>query len=194
MGVRPKFGLARFIWSTVALPKHIFVLWLAAKGRLMTLDRLNRWSKDYDRGICCLCNIDEESPSHLFFQCGYSRITLDDICRWLQLHHVPYTYNDLHHCASHMSSKHTWKQQVWSAWFAAMVHHLWAERNSRRHGSSSLTAMQRFQLLRRESLVRVEGHKRKLTTTKRNFLQCLNFEAVDWVFSSLVYLIIIMLL
>lgn len=61
-------------FSTALLCQNIaFLLWLATKGRLMTLDRLNKWTTGYVDGVCSLCGDEEESHKNLFFQCGYSR-------------------------------------------------------------------------------------------------------------------------
>lgn len=170
--------MARFIWSSVAILKHAFVMWVAVKGRLMTLDQLNKWTPGYDQGVCCLCNEMQESHSHLFFHGVYSKAMLAEVCCWMQLQHVPHSFSAWRRWATNLSTKRTWRQQVRAACFDALVYHLWAERNSRRHGSSPIPAVQRCQLLKREVLVRVEGHSRKLTAAEKEFLQCLQADSV----------------
>ena len=57
-------------WGAHNTPKHMFILWLAALGRLSTYDRL--FFLDVDPG-CRFCGVDLETHQHLFFECPYSK-------------------------------------------------------------------------------------------------------------------------
>ncbi|KAL0295157.1 UNVERIFIED_CONTAM: hypothetical protein Sradi_6849400 [Sesamum radiatum] len=53
------------------IPRHTFILWLAIKGRLSTMDR--PWMNDVADG-CVLCNFAaRETHRHLFFECPYAK-------------------------------------------------------------------------------------------------------------------------
>ena len=61
----------RVVWFKGQVPRHAFILWLAVKRRLCTLDRM------VAQGIaqesqCLLCGVDAENHDHLFFQCPFS--------------------------------------------------------------------------------------------------------------------------
>ncbi|GKA88883.1 RNA-directed DNA polymerase, eukaryota, reverse transcriptase zinc-binding domain protein [Tanacetum coccineum] len=52
--------------------QHAFITWLAVKERLKTRDRLVKWFSINDKS-CLLSGLSDESHSHLFFSCPYSR-------------------------------------------------------------------------------------------------------------------------
>lgn len=51
-------------------PKHSFMVWLATLGRLRTKDRLRMGDGDL---LCVFCTADNETHTHLFFQCNFVR-------------------------------------------------------------------------------------------------------------------------
>jgi hypothetical protein len=64
-GVTPVFLPA--IWNIVVPPKIHFFLWLLAHNKLATVDNLNK--KVLNKPVqCCFCS-EDESISHLFFEC-----------------------------------------------------------------------------------------------------------------------------
>ena len=38
-----KVSWHRFLWRPMAVPKHIFILWMAILNRLPTMDKLKSW-------------------------------------------------------------------------------------------------------------------------------------------------------
>ncbi|KAJ6343056.1 hypothetical protein OIU78_010884, partial [Salix suchowensis] len=56
------------LWFKGHIPRHSFMLWLAARGRLSTADRVH--GEICTR--CVLCNEDEETHGHLFFNCSFT--------------------------------------------------------------------------------------------------------------------------
>ncbi|XP_050207875.1 uncharacterized protein LOC126657252 [Mercurialis annua] len=60
------------IWYKDNIPRYSFITWLALQDKLNTKDKLLRW-KVVQNDVCCFCNSETESISHLFFECGYSR-------------------------------------------------------------------------------------------------------------------------
>lgn len=171
LGQKPKFDLRRAIWHSHALPRHSFLLWLVAKGRLYTLDRLCQWNLGSTCIVCCLCSSHDESHAHLFFECDYSQQLMDLACEWLQLQRVPRRFNAWRHWLTHLMSASSWRQKTRAACLAAVAYHIWSERNARRHGSPEQIALRRFTMLKREVLVRVMGTKSKLAVVDRRFLQ-----------------------
>lgn len=65
---KPRYKL---VWFSQNIPRHAFILWLAIKHKLKTLDRVAVWQGVQDVK-CSLCENGVESPDHLFFECGYS--------------------------------------------------------------------------------------------------------------------------
>ncbi|XP_074311042.1 uncharacterized protein LOC141646932 [Silene latifolia] len=63
---------ASFVWNRLSPPKHCFIGWLVAHGRLLTRDMLHKMRICEDT-VCCICGNQDESHAHLFFECDYSR-------------------------------------------------------------------------------------------------------------------------
>ncbi|XP_010549577.1 PREDICTED: uncharacterized protein LOC104820715 [Tarenaya hassleriana] len=61
------------VWFPRSIPKHSFIVWLAAKNRLPTKDRLLSWGLDV-ADTCVLCDSSVESVDHLFFCCQYTHV------------------------------------------------------------------------------------------------------------------------
>lgn len=61
----------RRICNSKASPKSTFIGWLAVQNRLATKDRLISWNLSIDVR-CGLCQMADESLTHLFFSCHFS--------------------------------------------------------------------------------------------------------------------------
>ncbi|KAL0856009.1 hypothetical protein Bca101_061162 [Brassica carinata] len=61
------------VWFPQSTPKYAFTMWVAIKGRLQTMDRMQKWNSSINT-TCVLCNDAPESCAHLCFGCRYSRM------------------------------------------------------------------------------------------------------------------------
>lgn len=68
------------VWRQFITPKHSFILWLCAKCRLLTKDRIKHIELDT---TCVLCDRAPESLQHLFFGCKTSSMIWRNIKQWL---------------------------------------------------------------------------------------------------------------
>ncbi|CAL9238489.1 unnamed protein product [Arabidopsis halleri] len=59
------------VWFSGRIPKHSFITWLNARHKLQTRDRMIRWNMVVPPA-CLLCNLEDETRQHLFFDCSYS--------------------------------------------------------------------------------------------------------------------------
>ncbi|XP_074297044.1 uncharacterized protein LOC141627718 [Silene latifolia] len=82
MGHQAKVNWYPMVWNRIALPKHNFIAWLYAWGRLLTKDRMMQYGISLD-GTCDLCGLFNESRDHLFFDCVFSEECLQLLGRWL---------------------------------------------------------------------------------------------------------------
>lgn len=80
----------------------------------------------------------------MLFECGFSVGLLHRCGLWLYLTHVPHKFQRLKHWIIHLTKRKTWKSQIWSAAFTAVIYHVWAERNARRHTGPKLGEEHRF--------------------------------------------------
>lgn len=69
---KEKVGWCRLLCHSAVIPKHVVVVLMAILWRLPTLDRMRSWGITLNTN-CLLCGAHEESHSHLFFECPFSK-------------------------------------------------------------------------------------------------------------------------
>lgn len=62
----------------------IFIMTVAALGKLYTIDRLVNWGVNISQA-CSLCSTGLESISHLFFECAFSAYIWSRILLWQRI-------------------------------------------------------------------------------------------------------------
>ncbi|GJY65950.1 RNA-directed DNA polymerase, eukaryota, reverse transcriptase zinc-binding domain protein [Tanacetum coccineum] len=68
----PKVIWYKHVWYSQCIPRHAFILWVAVKGKLKTLDRISKWI-EIQSMACYLSNEYVESHNHLSFSCPFSK-------------------------------------------------------------------------------------------------------------------------
>ena len=124
---RPTSTSMHLCWFKYRIPRHAFILWLAIKGRLRTMDRLH----DQERPrICTLCSLEDETHEHLFFNCRFSH----EVWVWITTKHKTpwpnYRWPDLIQwgAVTH-KSKSLFSSLVARLTLAASVYSIWMERS-----------------------------------------------------------------
>lgn len=110
------------------VPKHAFISWLVALGKVRTRERLKAAGVCNDMS-CLLCDSGIDSCMHLFFRCHFSRIVCTNIMTWLQIRvgNDEYLYTTWKKWGrTHRSRK---QQQVCYTAIAATVYHICRARN-----------------------------------------------------------------
>ncbi|KAL0292863.1 UNVERIFIED_CONTAM: hypothetical protein Sangu_3249200 [Sesamum angustifolium] len=129
------FGLLQ---GKFKIPRHGFILWMAILEKLSTMDK--PWVPRAENG-CVLCGGQfDETHEHLFFNCWYSKRCLTILKRKIRFH-WPF---------SEWQRGLTWASKKWRgthlvnaafrATLAALVYHLWTERNNRKFAATSSSA------------------------------------------------------
>ncbi|KAK3212632.1 hypothetical protein Dsin_017338 [Dipteronia sinensis] len=70
------------VWYSHNIPRMSFILWLAIRERLSTLDRVHLYNPRVGT-LCVLCSSSPKTHAHLFFECAYSKVIwshLKDMC------------------------------------------------------------------------------------------------------------------
>ncbi|KAK7267241.1 hypothetical protein RIF29_19908 [Crotalaria pallida] len=75
------FNHHRLIWNPVSISKHNFILWLLAHDSLRMKDNLPFLQAS---PLCELCAGAEETRSHLFFDCAWSRQLIEEAGNWIK--------------------------------------------------------------------------------------------------------------
>ncbi|KAJ6365576.1 hypothetical protein OIU76_030369 [Salix suchowensis] len=118
----PPIDTHLIIWQKGHIPRHAFMLWLATKQRLSTMDR---------HKTCALCREEDEDHNHLFFQCNYSKRVWESINEKADLHWPLMEWNHLvQWAASNIHRKNT-MSMIAKLIMAASVYYIWQERNRR---------------------------------------------------------------
>ncbi|XP_019233163.1 PREDICTED: uncharacterized protein LOC109213791 [Nicotiana attenuata] len=129
-GDYPKVSWKRLICNNPGYPKWIFILQLAALGRLYTRDRLAKWGVMTEL-ICPLCDNDDESIEHLFFKCNFSAALWGKMLTWMEINRGPMGWNqELAWTVMNANGKDT-KAGIYRLTMTGYVYYLWKERNLR---------------------------------------------------------------
>ncbi|XP_074297144.1 uncharacterized protein LOC141627828 [Silene latifolia] len=114
------------------LPKHSFIFWLRSHNRLLTKDRLKRFGIFHDE-VCYLCVVDDETHTHLFYDCQYS----SRCCMMMQnILGVRLRPELLQQWIKSSRGRSRLQQQIVGACHVALVYAIWEARNHARHHDS----------------------------------------------------------
>ena len=118
------------VWFPQNIPRMGFILWLAIKGRLSTLDRVQRYDPQVI-ATCVLCNSQTETHAHLFFECLYSKAIWTQLlnmcgCTWIGL-----SWNDFIDWISIHWKGNSPSTVTKKLCLAVAVYFIWRERNCR---------------------------------------------------------------
>ena len=72
MKKKEKVNWQRLIWTSLVVPKHAVISWMAILNILPTKDRMWNWGIELDED-CILCKEEKESREHMFFACRFSK-------------------------------------------------------------------------------------------------------------------------
>ncbi|KAJ6422485.1 hypothetical protein OIU84_027446 [Salix udensis] len=126
--INPKVAGASLLWHAWHIPRFSFILWLAARGRLRTMDRLHGNSQR----VCVLCNGHDENHDHLFFGCSFSSSIWLDISSRAQIvwpaGNWSQAWQDI---AVRCSNKNNPRHRLVGLALASSIYHIWKERNKR---------------------------------------------------------------
>ncbi|KAL2248711.1 UNVERIFIED_CONTAM: hypothetical protein Sindi_2344800 [Sesamum indicum] len=127
--LKPKVGWTSLLSSSLKIPRHTFILWLAILGKLST--SVKPWLSYL--GTCVLCDEGAiETHTHLFFRCRYARRCLIAVRQ-----NVQFTWSnrdwalDVEWATMKRRGKHI-VNLSYSALLVACVYRIWRERNLRR--------------------------------------------------------------
>ncbi|XP_070005106.1 uncharacterized protein [Nicotiana sylvestris] len=128
---RPQFPKVR--WKALILgttiPRHNFILWLALHHRLVTVDRLTAWGIQVDIR-CILCNSGkDETMSHLFFDCQFSRNMWNILLNWMGERHQIGTWDEEVLWLMKRTKNGRPRNSILAFLYAAVIYHTWIERN-----------------------------------------------------------------
>ncbi|XP_074277914.1 uncharacterized protein LOC141601524 [Silene latifolia] len=121
-------------WNKSNIPKHSFIYWLRSHNRLLTKHRLKRIGIIHDE-VCYLCGVDDETHTHLFYECQYSRKYITLLQQFLR---VNFRLELLHHWTKNNRGISRMQRQLVGACHVGVVYAIWEARNHTKHNDSIL--------------------------------------------------------
>uniref|UniRef100_A0A803Q0W5 Reverse transcriptase zinc-binding domain-containing protein n=1 Tax=Cannabis sativa TaxID=3483 RepID=A0A803Q0W5_CANSA len=73
--------LGKFIWAIMDKHDILWVKWVV-HGNLLTRDNFSKLHIALDSCLCPVCGLEEESHSHIFFNCRLSKEVLQEVSSW----------------------------------------------------------------------------------------------------------------
>ncbi|KAL9668147.1 hypothetical protein QQ045_002522 [Rhodiola kirilowii] len=74
----------KLVWNAFNAPRDSFNAWLAIQNKLLTRDRLSQWGVPSSKS-CALCDTEDESRDHLFFECRVTQEVWNKVMHFLQI-------------------------------------------------------------------------------------------------------------
>ncbi|XP_062104130.1 uncharacterized protein LOC133815290 [Humulus lupulus] len=125
--IQNKVKWSQEVWGRLNLPRHSFVLWVAIQNRLRTREKLQKHNVIVE-SHCLFCRIQTETEEHLFFDCSFSLICLQQVKSWLQWRAESRSLGRLLRWIERAKISR-FKKQIFSAAIAALVYQIWHARN-----------------------------------------------------------------
>ena len=122
----PRLPWTGSVWNASVVPKHAVTLWLAARRRLPTRDRLSFLQVEE---YCVLCEGCRETVTHLFFGCGFSKLIWTRIKEWLNISRAMSTINSALKWIKKESRGSGCKAKAKRIALACTVYNIWNARN-----------------------------------------------------------------
>ena len=117
----------RQVWFEGRIPKHAFIIWVSARNRLGTRDRMRSWGLQVP-ATCILCNVADETRHYLFFDCSFSSEVWAFFCSRLNIN-PPALFEDILRWLRNPSPDEFVKL-ITELVFQASLYYIWKERNS----------------------------------------------------------------
>lgn len=152
----------RGVWFSMGTPRFAFIVWLAMKNRLATMDRVSQWSRGVDV-TCVLCNNEAETREHLFFKCSYSAKLWSSLARGILGNSFSVDWLRI---VQKITGNGLEKRRLFCLRYAfhAAIYALWRERNRVKHGEKLMPILmiEKFTdkgIRNKLSLIRMKGGK-----------------------------------
>ncbi|XP_058781815.1 uncharacterized protein LOC131656046 [Vicia villosa] len=117
----------KMFFSNYARPRAVFILWLTARGRLQTKDRLIRYGINVDAN-CVFCSA-EETMDHLLFECSKTNEVWRNILTWVGYNRIPSTWTNESTWLITKTRKKGWRRDILKVAIAETVYAVWRMRN-----------------------------------------------------------------
>ncbi|XP_049406353.1 uncharacterized protein LOC125870027 [Solanum stenotomum] len=132
MDPKPRWNIVELVWTSMAMPKHRFMTWLAVQGRLLTQERKLRLQIQEEDAACCLCEEKVmEANVHLFEDCKWTSDVWQAMHQWTE---VPVHNIGIVQVLKNIKGNRLkqFKKEIMAAICGTIIYHTWRARNWRR--------------------------------------------------------------
>lgn len=128
-GTLPDVCWKKLFFNNYARPRANFCLWMCCHGRLQTKDRLARFGIPNDE-LCIFCGL-QESITHLFFDCYYSKNIWCEVLRWLRVQHDPKPWTEGLDWILRIAKAKCCMSKILKLAFSECIYMVWSQRNKK---------------------------------------------------------------
>lgn len=125
---------AAAVWYKGCIPKHAFTFWVAHLNRLPIRARTTNWGINRP-SLCCICQAETETREHLFLHCRFSYLLCKQVLARFGKTSVFREWQELIDWM--LSGSARVSTILIRLTVQATIFHIWKERNSRLHTSTS---------------------------------------------------------
>ena len=139
---------------------------MAILNKLPTKDRLISWGIEVN-GVCCLCQMVQETKDHTFFGCCFSRSIWDRILLlYEQSRQIGNWNEELQWATQHLKGRKLVSVVLRIAW-RGCIYHVWREKNRRMYGNATETYQKVFEHIKEEVRIKLVGMRFPASTLNR---------------------------
>ncbi|KAL9688337.1 hypothetical protein QQ045_032758 [Rhodiola kirilowii] len=118
----------KMVWNRFNSPRSSFHLWLLAKNRLLTKDRMQNMGLFVDTN-CVLCRGVAETTRHLFFECLFVARILKSVLSFLKVRRAPTSWHFLIPWFNSMKQE-ALRTRMLAAAISMAAYEVWRARNA----------------------------------------------------------------
>ncbi|XP_047331512.1 uncharacterized protein LOC124935096 [Impatiens glandulifera] len=132
---------ALLVWSSKAIPRQRFIIWLEFWERPKTRDRIRRYMAILDNSFP-LCEVNEESINHLFRGCPFTKLVWDEFVLAIGLTSFPMIWQGIKEAVLTRAKSKKFPVSTFICGFTLVIYHTWSERNARIYGRVQRTTIE----------------------------------------------------
>jgi len=116
-------------WKCKVLPSAHVTAWRVLENKLTTKANLEKRGITVVSFVCSLCEVEEESNTHLFFECSFAWRVWNLCCAWLRVQSVFHNVPLQNFSQFRLSNVSVSVNEVWGVIWIAVVNEIWKHRN-----------------------------------------------------------------
>ncbi|XP_062158862.1 uncharacterized protein LOC133866371 [Alnus glutinosa] len=134
----PDVNWQKVVWFPQAIPRHVLILWLALRDALVTKEKMCSWG--FSGSSACIFGYGcQENRGHLFFACSFSLWVWPAVVSICLIPNLPVDWEEVIWWFIKDLQGTSLKANACRLSLAAVVYHLWWQKNALLHGNTPKT-------------------------------------------------------